>query len=333
MPYALSKYADVKFYGPGFEGCTTNNEIRAGKKIDVLKVIENLYPNDYPDVVMQGDPHMNGLFHALKNFQYAKCLRVIWLIDFHNATGSPNVFNYMDKMNVDVILKTVDLKNITEWGEKLRDRLEKTGVKELAYPFSYDPEIFYDMKLEKKYDITNIGVMNPSNYPLRYKIHTFFGDGTFERRHKKSNQMNLTRDDLKYHWSNYRGKEYAEDINKSRIFITGCSSYNFPLQKFFEVMGCNTLLLCNTPIDAEELGFKPGVNFAEIKCAWKPPKRGIYMTVENVNEEEFVEPIKYYLSYPDEAAEIAKRGHDLVHSRHTHEIRARETINKISKHL
>ena len=333
MPYALSEYADVKFYGPGIEGCITNDDVKAGKKIDVLKVIEKLYPNDYPDIVIQGDPHMRGLFYALKNFHAAKCLRVIGLVDFHNNVGRKEVFNYLDKKNVDIILKTVDLKNITEWGEKLRDKLEKTGVKELAYPFSFDPGRFYDMKLEKEYDVTNIGRMNPSNYPLRYKIHTFFGDGTFERKPAKSNQIDLTRDGVKYHWSNYRGKDYAEDINKSRIFATGCSSFNFPLQKFTEVMGCNTLLLCNKPIDSEELGFKPGVNFAEIKCAWEPPERGIYMTIENVKKEEFMEPIKYYLSHPEEAAKIAKKGYDLVHSRHTHKIRAKEIIKKLSSHI
>ena len=53
MPYALSKYADVKFYGPGFEGCISSKDIRNGEKIDVLKIINKLYPNDYPDVIIR----------------------------------------------------------------------------------------------------------------------------------------------------------------------------------------------------------------------------------------------------------------------------------------
>ena len=333
MPYALSKYADVKFYGPGFEGCISSKDIRNGEKIDVLKVINKLYPQDYPDIIIQSDPQMRGLFYALENFHLAKCLKVMWMVDLHNDVGRPEVFKYIKDGKIDLVLKSIDVNNITEWSQKLNT----TGVNVEWYPFSVDTEIFYDRKIPKIFDVTNIGVMSTQCYPIRYKMHQFFADYKVYRKngkkivevnglsnYKGGKQVTTIKNGIKYHWSNLRGKLYAEDINLSKIFATGCSSYAFPLQKFFEVTACNTLLISNTPIDAKELGFIPRVNFAEIKCY---PKQ-----VSEVKVTDFLEPIKYYLEHPDEATEIAKRGHDLVHSRHTHEIRAIEIITKLSAH-
>ncbi len=325
MPYALSDYADVKFYGSGFEGCPTNKDLRAGKKIDVLKVIENLYPGDYPDVVIQGDPQMGGLFYFLENFHKAKCLRVMWMVDLHNCVGRPEVIKYVKDGGVDLVLKSIDVNNVTEWSKRLND----TGVRVEWYPHSVNTKVFYDRKLSKTYDVTNIGTMSSQCYPTRLKMQLFFtGKNTLSMRETLKlvgGKLTTSKNGIKYHCSNFRGEAYAEDICRSRIFATGCSSYNFLVQKFVEVPACNTLLLSNVPIDAEEMGFKPGVNFAEIKGH---PKQ-----VSEAKVEDFLEPIKYYLGHPDEAAKISKRGHDLVHSRHTHEIRAREIVNKISKHL
>ena len=263
MPYALAKYADVKFYDPGFEGTVTSGELRQGKKIDVPRVIEELYPGDYPDVVMQGDPHMRGLFYSLENFHKARCLRVMWMVDLHNCVGRPKVLKYVKNGGVDLVLKSIDVNNVTKWGKKI----EATGVSVEWYPHSFDPETFYDRKLPKTYDVTSIGVISSQCYPIRLKIHQFFTDNAkYSMKEALNGKKSLTnvKQGIKYHWSNFRGEAYAEDINRSQIFATGCSSYNFLVQKFVEVPACNTLLLSNVPIDAEEMGFMPGVNFAEI---------------------------------------------------------------------
>lgn len=334
MPHALSTYADVKFYGPGFENSITSNEIKQGKKIDVLKVIAKLYPKDYPDIVIQGDAQMKGLFYALDNFHYADCLRVMWMIDLHNCVGRPKVIKYVEDGNIDIVLKAVDVNNITEWGKKL----ENTGVDVLWYPHSFDDKVFYDRNLPKIFDVTNIGLMSSQCYPTRLKMHQFFADYKVTRKNGKKivevkgmsdynggKQVNKVKNGIKYHWSNLRGEAYSKDINKSKIFATGCSSYSFPLQKFFEVMACKTLLMSNTPMDSKELGFIPEVNFAEIKGH---PKQ-----VSEVKVKDFLGPIKYYLGHPDEAMKISKSGHDLVHSRHTHEIRAKQLIETLKKHI
>ena len=330
MPYALSKYANVKFYGPGFPGCVTSKELRAGRKINVPEVIKKLYPGDYPDIVIQGDPQMGGLFYSLKNFHRARCLRAMRIIDLHNVLGRPKVYHYLQGGNIDLALRTGSVETNTEWGKKLKE----TGVKVLFYPFSVDASVFYDRELPKKYDVTNIGVLAHSPYPLRRRIHDYFTDKTpYDRKKdpgippRSFKQQTIVKHGIKYHYSTARGMNYSKEINHSKIFATGIGSIGSGgvMQKFFEVLACKTLLLTNVPRDAETLGFKPGVNFAEIDCY---PK-----AMSAVKDEVFLKPIRYFLSHPGKAQEIAKRGHDLVHSKHTHEIRAKEVINKISRIL
>jgi len=67
--------------------------------------------------------------------------------------------------------------------------------------------------------------------------------------------------------------------------------------------------------DMNILGLKPNVNFVDI------------------NENNFLDRIQYYLSHPSEAKTIAQRGYDLIRSRHSQDIRAKEFIGKIRKHL
>ena len=69
------------------------------------------------------------------------------------------------------------------------------------------------------------------------------------------------------------------------------------------------------PDDMNTLGFKPDVNFVAI------------------NEDNFLERIQYYLSHPSEARTIAQRGYDLIRSKHSQDIRAKQFIDKLKKHV
>ena len=294
VAYALSKYADVKYYGPGFPEF---KEVNHGDTIDVEDVIRRLYPSgDYPNAVIQMSPvNTEGLFWALRNFEKVKCLRVLWASDFHNDIGHPEVNAYMKGHGFDLVIKPVDAKNETQWSKDV----ESAGIPMEWIPQSIDPTLFYDRSLPKIYDVTNIGQCSPSYYPLRLKIHQYL----------------INQSEIKYRHEWCWGEEYAKVINQSKIFATDTSTFRFAVMKLFEVMACNTLLLSDIPQDAEELGFKSGDTLLEI-------------TPDN-----FMETFRYCLSHPEEVAPIAKRGYDLVHLRHTIDIRAKEFAEKLAKHL
>jgi len=314
MPYALGKFADVKFYGPGFPDCPTLLALRGGVRIDVLKVIKKLYGDDYPDVVIQRNPFYHvlrangeGLWSVLANFHLAKCLRVLWLHDLHNTfMYMPTVFEYIKKRKVDVVIKYWDVQNRGKWSQKLAT----AGVPVEWCSFSIDPNIFYDRKLPKIHDVTTIGVKDQT-YPVRVKINEIL------KRHPEIKH---------YSGGSVWRNAYAKVINETKIFATGCSSYTVILQKIFEVMACNTLLLCNVPFDANELGLKPNINFVAIN--YNPQ-----LKAQRPTDDMILKPLRYYLQHPEEAKKIAQRGHDLVHSRHTHKIRMKELVDKLSKYL
>jgi len=306
MIFMFEKYADVKYYPPTLFDPSDLSKVGS---IDVLDVIHRLYPNDYPDIIITWGIHTGGLFCTLKNFDLARCLRVVWLLEIHNDIMRPEVYEFLKKGGADLVLKSQDYSNTSEYGQRLKD----LNVPVEWYPYSIDPELFYDRKLPKIYDVVNIGQRTTQHYPVRYRAHEVL-----------SNQ-----NEIKYLGSSsvvaYRGEEYARIINQSKIFLTDTSSFRFAIPKLFEVMASNTLLMTTAPRSAEILGLEDGVNYVEIKDVAPEASR--------VNVDSFMQPIRYYLQHPDEIAQIAQNGHDLVHSKHRHDIRAQETIKIFEKYL
>lgn len=321
LAFALGKIADVKFYGPGFPDYEESWRPGLGE-IDVEKVIERLYPNDYPDVVIQLSPcNVEGLFGSWSNFDKVKCLRVMWAADFHNDVSHPGVPEMMKKGHWHIIVKSWDVRNLTEYS-RLVQRCE---VQMEWLPFSIDPEVFKDYQLPKIYDVINLGTF-AGCYPLRLKIHEI---------------LNPMREEIKYMYykdflksKEYTDRglmtdEYAEIMNKSKIFATCTSSFKYPSMKLLEIMACNTLLVCDKPYDAEELGLEAGVNYVEIGTDIWPDQHG----TKPIKVDEFMNLINFYLENPDEASRIARNGYELAYSKHTNQIRAEQFLEILSKHL
>ena len=306
MIYMFDKYAEVKYYGPDF--LMYKGEAFEPSSIDVLDVINRLYPNDYPDIVITWGCHSRGLFPALKNFHLAKCLRVIWLLELHNDIMLPEVYEFLRSGGAHLVLKSHDYYNTSEYGQRLKD----LNIPVEWYPHSIDPRLFYDRKLPKIYDVTNIGQFTTQHYPLRYRAHEVLSNQT---------EIKYMSSPTKYIY----GEEYAKIINQSKMFLTDTSSFRFAVPKLYEIMASNTLLMTTAPRSAGIIGLKDGLNYVEIKDMAPEASR--------VNVNSFMEPIRYYLQHPDETAQIAQRGHDLVHSKHTHDIRAQEMIKTFEKYL
>ena len=345
FPYALTKHADVKYYGqvakePGKVAYTIEEKpteksrpwqtyghlVRHGKlseSIDALEIIQKIYPNDYPDAVVTFfDP---DTFPAIKNFGKCKCLRVVWSIEVHNTFSqseqSRRKLQWCTE-NVDLVFKPSDPNNRLEQSK----RLKATGVAvEMNIP-SINTDFFYDKQLPKKYDVANLfGINIPAIYPLRWEI-----------REKLRTQKKWSYREPASVWIKGkrlgipgipvgtipRGEKYVNAICQSRVFATGSGMYRADwgvlVMKWLEVPACNTLLMINklTPTDdMDAMGFKPDVNFVAI------------------NKNNFLERIQYYLSHPSEAKTIAQRGYDLIRSKHSQNIRANEFIAKIRKYL
>jgi len=107
------------------------------------------------------------------------------------------------------------------------------------------------------------------------------------------------------------GEKYAKEINRAKMFITDDSKLHLPFMKYYEVLACNTLLLAPANKELLDLGFKPKENFVEI------------------NKYNFEQVANYYLIHEEERKKIAQAGYEMVHERHSLEVRVKELIDMI----
>ena len=338
FPYALTKHADVIYYGKNgaytIEENPTEKSIpwqtyghRVGHGIlsesyDALEIIEKLYPNDYPDAVIT--TFRPATTWIPKNIEKCNCPRIVWSYELHNDFSHSELgkkrLQWCREKKFNLVFKSYDQNNRllqSKW-------LEDTGVAvEMNLP-SVNTDFLYDRQLPKKYDISNIFKHNsPKTYPLRWKIHEalpkqkqwiYLEANVIWNKGKKTVIPNEGSQGL-------RGKDYVNAICQSRVFATGSGrfkKYGVLVFKWLEVPACNTLLMINTlnpPDDMNAMGFKPDVNFVAI------------------DQDNFLARIKYYLSHPDEAETIAQRGYDLIHSKHSQDLRAKQFISKIRKYI
>lgn len=174
-------------------------------------------------------------------------------------------------------------------------------------PFSIDPSIFKDWKLDKTIDFLLMGNMWKGWYPFRERVlEVMRGEkGFIYHGHpwKSGAEKN----------SKYIGEKYAQEINKAKIFFTCGTRYGYPVKKFFEVPACNTLLIARGNNDLEALGFIDGENYVKS------------------TEEDFYDFAMYFLHNKKERERIALNGYNLVHSRHTNQVRVKEFLDMVRK--
>ncbi|RSL29030.1 glycosyltransferase family 1 protein [Salibacterium salarium] len=172
--------------------------------------------------------------------------------------------------------------------------------------------VFRDYGFEKTIDYLLMGAISPKVYPVRSKIaqempkvkgfihHKHPGHRFFKGEEKKNALI---------------GRNYAMEINKAKIFFTDDSIYKYPINKYFEIPACNTLLLATGSKELRDLGFKDNETFVEI------------------NENNYLEKARYYLTNEKERNRIAKQGYELVRKRHSTEVRAKQFVNHIFNYI
>jgi spore maturation protein CgeB len=107
------------------------------------------------------------------------------------------------------------------------------------------------------------------------------------------------------------GSNYAQEINKAKLFMTDGSMYHCPVGKYFEIPACNTLLLATGMPELKDLGFIDGDTFVEI------------------NKDNFVRLAKHYAKDDKERERIARNGYELIRGRHTTEARVQQFVDYI----
>ena len=182
----------------------------------------------------------------------------------------------------------------------------------LWLPHHVDTSVFQDYNLSKEIDSLLMGYMHEWLYPLRSKILAAMMDEPGFVYHEHPGYKKFSEEERAF---SYVGEKYAREINRSKMFFTCSSIYEYPLLKYFEVPACKTLLLAPNSQELADLGFIDGVNFVAI------------------DEFDFKDKFQYYLHHEKERIEITEQGYKLIHTRHSTSKRAQDFINMVEEIL
>lgn len=296
----LGKLAHVDVYSPPLQRFVTTAPM---KEVDIPRMIrftpirvaipevtdaETLNGLGYDIVIAYAE----SIFAYLRNWNKLKTKKVLWFLSSPTQIAQVNY----DGVEADLALKVVDKAGRTPASEMFARR----GLRTEWLPFSVDVNRFKKEQIPKIYDICLLGNLNPSIYPLRLAA---FNHLAKKRQHSMALMPAY-------------GEDYVKTINQSRLFLTCSGIFRYPVMKYFEAMACGTLLLADTPMDADELGFVVGKNFISIEGDF--PRR-------------LDEALDYYLTHVNEANAVGDAGELLIHERHTDRIRARELYGMLER--
>ncbi|WBW96618.1 glycosyltransferase [Oceanirhabdus sp. W0125-5] len=266
-----------------------------------------------PDFIFMYDTTWgHGLTPEIKGLGKIKIPKGCYVIDVHHKVE--NRRSYIENNKIDLIFspsKRFFLKHHSEYKDKLR-----------WIPFAINPDIIKDWKLEKDINFLLMGLVyydDPKKTAKKIGI-----KGRYEFREAVYNKLKDNPDFVFVPHPGHRvsasedayiNEKYGKMLNRSKIFFTCSGKSDIAIAKYFEVLGCKSLLLAPTSNELLELGFKDKVNF--IAC----------------NKSNFYEKALYYIKNEKERNRITNNGYEFVHKYHTNAVRAKEFIKYITDYL
>jgi hypothetical protein len=172
--------------------------------------------------------------------------------------------------------------------------------------------VFKDYKLPKKNDYLLMGAVNRKLYPLRSHILRTMKRTPGFVYHKHPGYKYFREEERK---KALIGKNFAREINRSKIFFTDDCIYHYPVAKYYEVAACNTLVVGSGSCELKDLGFIHRRTYVEI------------------DESNFESRAKYYMNREKRRKQIASNGYEMVRANHTTPIRVRQFVNCIRRYL
>jgi len=178
-------------------------------------------------------------------------------------------------------------------------------------PLSTSSVLFHNLDLERINDVYLSGAYN-GKYPLRFRMIYHLLPYYENRIMRIPVNKQFTVEGIKYF--RHKGKaylsQYVHALNTSKIlaFSAGVPTFKSSVQKFFEGLGCEILVMSDMPYDWKALRFKPNENMVKI------------------DSQNFLENFQYYLENDGERMKIARAGRELFLKYHTNEERSKQLI-------
>lgn len=274
---SFKRHHNVAFYGPGYK-----------QYISIQNAVKTFKPN----IIFSN--HSGRLCKEFYNLNKINIPKVVRPHDYYNAYNwntkeikknyKKRWKNYFQQCPFDLYLA----ENRLACNNMIED-----NINDIVYlsPFSIETSLYKNLNLKKTVDVM-ASYSITSTYPLRQEVVDLI---------KSMPLKSIAGDKVVIH------NNYINAINRSKIFVIPNGQIKSLNMKYYEVLACGTFLLCQEPINYEELGFEKGKHFA----VWN-----------DLND--LKEKIWYYLKHENKREEIAKNGIKLIKERHTNDIRVKE---------
>ncbi|HEC66982.1 MAG TPA: glycosyltransferase family 1 protein [bacterium] len=250
----LGRIHDVTFCGEGFDGYTS----------DQMSIYEILDKHPKFDLILTNVQKGNFVQDLDKITDIPK---VVIIADYYGWRLT-KVNHWLESHKYDLAFALNEHWTVTE--------LKKTGLvpKVFYLPPGADEELFFKSGTPKTIDVMAVYSHAAGLYPLRFHIKSVIND------------MHITTVTKKI-----RLQEYADHINKSKIFVHGGDRVGSVFFKYFEVMLCGTMFLTDWASDMQTCGL-----IGNIHCA-------LFRGPQDLEER-----IRYYLINDEERGKIAEAG-------------------------
>jgi hypothetical protein len=190
--------------------------------------------------------------------------------------------------------------------DKYKEKLDLFGdnfIDIIWFPPSFNPRIFTDWKLEKKYDVGFLaaGTTSPNlkYYPERYHIHQQLLKTNLKYLYAKHPGWGDNGNGIFNNPHELVGENFSRLINSCMIFVTTGGKYKTFNPKYMEILASKSCLFATEPYDVESTGLIDGVNYVKI------------------NADDAVDKIYEYLNKPEEIERIAENGYQLAMNRYS----------------
>jgi len=182
-------------------------------------------------------------------------------------------------------------------------------------PFAFNPNTFKDYTLEKTIDVGFTGNLFNKGVYVETDIMGKNFNNVRERIFNKLSHDNLKKYNQFLGGGVYlHGEEYGRKINSSKVWICTPSAIDLVGTRFYEILGCNTLLFCKKAAGIYSDLFEDGVHYVGF----------------NDDLSDLEEKLTYYLNNDEERNKIAFTGHEMALANHTWRNRV-DSIYKILK--
>ena len=284
---ALSKLVNVHYSGVGWgdynsELTVQENIDKMNKKFDIVFAYKPLEFKNFKDITVP------------KGIRYNEMWDVNWTIKEITDSGCELVICH----------HLIDC-------EKYQ-KMNISNVKFVYVGHSAEKTIFKNYNVEPKYDILFSGAQNSLHYPLRYKLSQMYPYLCKKYNCKYHKHPGYNLNDA---YTDKYLKDYAEEINNSKIVLACVSKWGYRLGKYIEVPMCGSAAIC---------GDIPNDNADDYSYV-------IEITKEMSAEEIFYK-ISYFLDNEDKRLEKVRRGVEFA-SNYTQEHYAERLLKEIKQFL